>query len=840
MKAKLPKMLLAALLAAIPAAYAYPEYVVVNSHQYYHGTVVITDAAGFGSGITTASSSTANIGYSESDGTIHNADFTLAGQGGTMEYTTPNSLFIGGPGWPHKVSEGYPSAEGSLTLVGGAALTVGTGSSHHVSMGNSAGAVSHLNVQDGSSLNTGILNVSSGGGVAYVNVGSQDSTGTINLSNYMLVGVNGPAETGAIGRISIYNGSKLDARGAYIGYDSPNTTAGTGVVEVAQGGTFDTTYLCLGYGKGAEAVPSGTLSVAGSFHVTGNDDTCIGYEGGRGSLEVLAGGSADLGAADVCLGFYGMRGDDTRGTVTVQGGGSLTYGGTLWVDAQGEVSVDAGGTVLGNSTILLDGGTFINHGTIALNPAAAPDGVYLGRGSRFQTGTAQISGREDPNVPGELGIAYANGLEGVDVHYYDFGSPDQAVTIGALLEGKDTMQYLKRADMAAVNAAVQQGLVLETIDRYKLQFLHEIGGNLTVEYTTDELNHVNGTERLSVAGGGVVVESGVQEDRETKVGTIGSYRALASETQARLAVSETDGGSKIWWHGTGLRTMADETTFFNKDFYLDINNEDGEGMLTVVTDSELVNESDEIKALITVQDGAVLSNKGVLCFDTVVEKGGTLKGAGTVATTTVNGNLVVGNSPGLLTATGDITLVATPDIVSNTTFSVAGLEFPATEELEGWDSGTYSRISLQDGASLVLQAGVQFTIEFGGEELLGSCLPGGQDTPVTLNLLLAEGSVTLPQEYVEQMTEYGLDVTSLIDTVFRVTTDAAAGLGTADNMYVNFNEGDYHYYVNQGEGGTCNLTLRGSGTITRVPEPAAGTLGLLALAALAARRRRTK
>ena len=58
--------------------------------------------------------------------------------------------------------------------------------------------------------------------------------------------------------------------------------------------------------------------------------------------------------------------------------------------------------------------------------------------------------------------------------------------------------------------------------------------------------------------------------------------------------------------------------------------------------------------------------------------------------------------------------------------------------------------------------------------------------------------------------------------------------------YVNFNEGDYHYYVNQGEGGTSNLTLRGSGTITRVPEPATGTLGLLALAALAARRRRAR
>lgn len=566
-----------------------------------------------------------------------------------------------------------------------------------------------------------------------------------------------------------------------------------------------------------------------ALNVSGVAYIACGTEGNaRSSIWVDDHGSLHA-AQDLLMSDHGQQ-----SSLQVTNGGDVVADAQFKIGANGWVDVDAGSTVHANQIYLLDGGTFINHGTIALNPAAALDGLYLGRGSRFQTGTAQISGREDPNVPGELGIAYANGLEGVDVYYYDFGSPDQAVTIGALLEGKDEMQYMKRADMAAVNAAVQQGLALETTDGFQLKFLHEIGGNLTVEYTTDELNHVNGTERLSVAGGGVVVENGVQEDRETKVGTIGSYRALASETQASLAVSETDAGSKIWWHGSGLRTMADETTFFNKDFYLDINNEDGEGMLTVVTDSELVNESDEIKALITVQDGAVLSNKGVLCFDTVVEKGGTLKGAGTVATTTVNGNLVVGNSPGLLKATGDLTLAP----ASNTTFSVAGPEFPATEEMEGWDSGTYSRISLQDGAALVLQSGAKFTIEFGGEELLVSCLPGGQDTPITLNLLLAEGSVTLPQGYVGQMTEYGMDVTGLIGTVFRVTTDAAAGQGVADNMYVNFNEGDYHYYVNQGEGGTYNLTLRGSGTITRVPEPATGTLSLLALMALAARRRR--
>lgn len=817
------------MLAAMATAYAYPEYVVVDSHQYYHGTEVITDAAGFGSGITTASASTANIGYSESDGTIHNADFTLDGQGGTVEYATPNSLFIGGPGWPHKVSEGYPSAEGEFTLANGAVLTVGTGTSHHVSMGNSAGAVSHLNVQGGSVLNTGILNVSSGGGQAYVNVGAQDSAGTINASSYMLVGVNGPAETGAIGKISIYNGSSLDVQGAFIGYDSPATTAGTGVVEVAQGGTFDTSYLYIGYGKNGVATPSGTVAVAGSLHVTGTDETYIGALGGQGSLEILDGGSADLGTADIWLGYYGVPDDGTHGTITVRGGGSLSHGGTLWVDAEGDVAVDAGGTMYGNSTDLLEGGVLINHGTLAQDPAADPDGVYLGRGSRFQTGTALLSGREDPNVPGELGIEYSNGLDGLEVYYYDTGSG--SVTIGALLEGRDVMQYLKRADMAAVNAAVQSGLALETTEGYNLAFLHEIGRNITVEYTTDELNHVNGEERLAVAGGAVVVENGVQVDRETKVGTIGSYRDLASETQASLAVSETDGGSKIWWKGTGLETVAGETALFNKDLALDINA--GAGNLTVVTDSQLQNET-EIKAQITVQDGAVLNNRGVLCYDTVVERGGTLKGSGTIATTTVQGNFVVGNSPGYVNATGDITLTTG----SSTTFGVAGLECPSSEGQVGWQSGTYSQIVMQEEAALQLEGGIKFIIEFGGQDIYNLCGDPGVEQPLEINLLLGKGAVTLPDNFSGQMTEYGMDVTPLISTVFRVTMDVEAGIGIADSMYVGFKSGDYHYYISTGQDGYADLVLRGTGVIARVPEPATGTLSLLAFAGLAARRRR--
>ena len=571
------------------------------------------------------------------------------------------------------------------------------------------------------------------------------------------------------------------------------------------------------------------LNVSGVAYIA-----CGTEENARSAIRVDDHGSLHA-AQDLLMSDHGQQ-----SSLQVTNGGDVVADAQFKIGANGWVDVDAGSTVHANQIYLLDGAAFFNRGSIARNDcvAEAPETgiVTLARGSRLQTGTATLSGREDPNreYTDPVDVRYATGLDGVKVACGDTGSGDKAVTIGTLLEGDTVMQYLKKADIETINAAVKAGLALEDEAGFELKFLHEVGNLVTLEYTTDELNKKDGEERLVVAGGTVLVSDGEKQDEDTKVGTIGSYRQQAAETTASLAVSETKDGSAVFWHGSGMETVAGETAFFNKDFKLDI--KDGAGTLTVVTDSELVNESDEIKARITVEKGAVLANRGVLGSETKVEKGGTLKGSGTIADTTVEGNLIVGDSPGLVTARGDLVLTPT----SNTTFSVAGLDVPVSVGgIAGWDSGAYSQIIMEEG-TLWLQQGVHFTIEFGGEDLLGSCLPGGQDTPVTLNLLLAEGSVTLPQGYVGQMTEYGMDITNLIGTAFRVTTDADAGQGTADNMYVNFKEGDYHYYVNQGEGGTCNLTLRGSGTITRVPEPATGTLGLLALAALAARRRRAR
>ena len=764
---------------------------------------------------------------------LDNATFTQ-----TTEY---------GRGYVAAVSVGGRDGDGTLTLQNGAVLT------HAQSF--FLGGVSYVAPLDGNDTGAHICGsylstegdtlfrdkAGENGGFINPHVGTRGrlSTGTLNVlsgSTYNtgigFYGGNGTINIDGEGSVINSGVRAADADNTMLGWTQ--STYAKCVLNITNGGVYnagvnaaqnfytsqysDTTAEINISGQGSALNISGNAAISNGRSYT-NCHTAIRVDD-HGSIHV---------AKHLQMSYGGQY-----STMQLTNGGDVTVDGQFIIGTNGWVETDAASTIHANATFLFEGAALVNHGTIVRNAGVdgAPETGYvaLARGSRFQTGTALLSGREDPNVPGDaMEVDYGTGLDGVNVLYYDSGNG--AVTIGALLEGKDVMQFLKRSDMETINAKVNEALGLGAPEMYELAYEHEIGRLVQVEYTTDELNHVNGEERLVVAGGGVVVENGEQMDPETKVGTIGSYLNLASETQAHLAVSETAEGSKIWWKGTGLETVAGETAVFNKGFSLDINA--GTGTLTVVTDSQLDNES-EIKAIITVQDGAVLNNRGVLISETEVEQGGTLKGAGTIAATTVRGNLVVGNSPGLVTAKGNLTLAP----ASNTTFSLAGLENPATAVMGGWDSGTYSRISLQVGASLVLQAGAKFTIEFGGEDLLGSCLPGGQDTPITLNLLLAEGSVTLPQGYVGEMTEYGLDVTGLIDSVFRVTTDAAAGLGIADNMYVNFNEGDYHYYVNQDEGGTYNLTLRGSGVIGRVPEPATGTLGILALAALCMRRRR--
>ncbi|MDO4221933.1 MAG: hypothetical protein Q4C88_07425, partial [Akkermansia sp.] len=106
-----------------------------------------------------------------------------------------------------------------------------------------------------------------------------------------------------------------------------------------------------------------------------------------------------------------------------------------------------------------------------------------------------------------------------------------------------------------------------------------------------------------------------------------------------------------------------------------------------------------------------------------VSGGGVLKGSGTFASVTVDdgGTLIVGNSPGRQTYTGDLS-VNLGEIV----FGVSGWETPADDDHVGWGSGTYSNIVMNGGA-LTLGEGCQ--ISFGvADAALAALLSGNGDS----------------------------------------------------------------------------------------------------------------
>lgn len=466
------------------------------------------------------------------------------------------------------------------------------------------------------------------------------------------------------------------------------------------------------------------------------------------------------------------------------------------------------------------GATLINRGTLA--HYVDENGVYASKtylygGSRLQTGEALISGCEGLVAEGyDMHAAYSTGLGaymslcyGAETTEGDSGT----ITLGALLTGKDEMQYLSGADLKLINNTVLSGLNMAKTEEeayvtdadgnyvasnaaYTITFKHEIGKNITLNYTTDDLNNVTGTESIAVNGGAVLVEQGQGEHH---VGTLGSYVENAAETKAAVAVSEDKAGSKVTWRGDGMTTVEGEHT-------------------KLISGTTVIIGTDEAKGTLSVANGSTLENGGTIDAAVNVKQGGTLKGSGTQGSTTVQGGgrFVVGNSPGAPTIAGDLTLYSG----SETVFGIAGLETPATATLNGWESAAYSQITITSGGVLSLEDGARFIIEFGGPLTASVGVGGSFEFDVTL-VQAGEGAITLSEG----------ELADLMDrTAFRISADPAAH---GEGYGLLYDRAEMLYFV-QANGSELHL----SGKARLVPEPAAATLSLLALAALAARRRR--
>lgn len=751
-------------------------------------------------------SSSVSIGAIDGDGTL-----TLKNG---SSFSTVQTIFTGGssnlpmrdaedPAW-----NANPHGGGSYAYVDtdpASADTIGQGNTYYRDATGAAGFRNPTTTPAGSRLSTATVNVLSGselnsGTGFYVynttlnidGAGSAVNTGTRNNSDNVWIG--GSYGTKAV--VNITNGAAMNILNNqylmvshYDGQDSEINISGKGSRLVAD----STSYAFIGAGKEGGARTTVNVDDQASMYIR---YALLGRGGSEANLNI-SGGS-------VYQGIYLLMGDNS----------------TVSVDAESALSV--------YHTEIYDGATLINRGTLYYyvdQSGAYASKAYLYGGSRLQTGEVLVSGCEGLVAEGhDAHAVYATGMKngmslafGADSGAEADASDAGTVTLGALLTGDKEMQYLSSADLQLINNEVLSGLGLAKTDgegnylrdadgnylagnengSYTLAFKHEIGKNITLNYTTDDLNKHNGTEKIAVSGGNILVEKGRDDSHaDTKVGTIGSYVGSPDETEASIAVSETSGGSSVKWEGSALETVAGEDSTLAKGTYVRVGTEAETGTLNV-------------------KAGSSLTNNGTIQADAVVEQGATLKGSGTLGATDVHGILVVGNSPGAPTFGGTLTLESD----SRTLFSVAGLDTPATAGLNGWDSGTYSQITLSSG-TLDLQKGAVFVVEFGGallEEV------GGYST-FTYDLVLVtaqEGAITLAEDMLANLIDH---------TEFRIAPEALAnGAGWSLSL-----DRSQQFYTVENNGSTLHL----KGTATLIPEPATGTLSLLALAALAARRRR--
>ena len=228
-------------------------------------------------------------------------------------------------------------------------------------------------------------------------------------------------------------------------------------------------------------------------------------------------------------------------------------------------------------------------------------------------------------------------------------------------------------------------------------------------------------------------------------------------------------------------------------------------------------ESKSGSAVTLTLEAGIHTNDGVMALTSTVKTGATLKGSGTFAAVTVDGGtLIVGNSPGQQTYTGDLA-VNLGDIV----FSVDGWDTAADATTAGWGNGVYSNINMGNNA---------FTVGNDGNIIIALSDEASQ----ALTMGTGELDLTLISNMGNTLSEDELQGL-MLRTSFMLSGEQKDALDTP--LALNLSKAAYlmrdNALILTSLAGTDNPVPPAP-----VPEPATGTLGLLALAALAGRRRR--
>ena len=340
---------------------------------------------------------------------------------------------------------------------------------------------------------------------------------------------------------------------------------------------------------------------------------------------------------------------------------------------------------------------------------------------------------------------------------------------------------------------------------------------------------VSTAERLCVNGAGTNTLD-VKAGAKLVVGQATGNNTLVKTGAGTLEIQQTPAGQE----GTPLGTLDVREG--------DVVNHGSLGNVEVSGKGRLV--SDGTAGTLTLSDGGVAEMKrssGAQQFTQCeIEDGGVLKGSGTFGKVRVKegGTLVVGNSPGLQTYTDELiveggTMVFSIDDIPNSWRS------QATETSYGWGSGSYSTIKMSNRGltlnpdEIVFVLGSSVLEESAGVNDLADAL--GSDFTVRLNKVYFIDDLNGISDILSGSYRQHLDELEL-RTRFELNSEEADIVSNRIRAVINDQNVEF---VVQGTSIVMNATLNvGLYQAPLVPEPATGTLSLLALCALAARRRR--
>ncbi len=218
-------------------------------------------------------------------------------------------------------------------------------------------------------LNGGQTNVSSNIFIGGQATGSGTMTvtgGTMSIGASSYVGENGT------GSFTLAGGTASMGQGAWVGNKAGSIgtlTVTGGTMSIGSTSAHATTIG--GLGNGTMAISGGTVTSRDAFIGRGLDNT--GTNAGtssRGVATVSGGSWRTIGNLQV----GGTIGSGT-GTLTINGSGSLSVGGTLSLGGTGKITLAPGGTLMiGGDASNVGGGVLatdlINHGTLVFNSSA--------------------------------------------------------------------------------------------------------------------------------------------------------------------------------------------------------------------------------------------------------------------------------------------------------------------------------------------------------------------------------------------------------------------------------------------------------------------------------------